>query len=495
MREKNYDDFFDEDTTAVATEQKLMQMVDDRGTGGRSGVSKGSRVSGKIVRLSTAYAFIDLGGKNEAVFKIGEFKDKDGTLKVKEGDLVEGYVMSITDSEIMLSRALGAGGAETADLIDAMRARVPVSGKVTGINKGGINVTIMGKKAFCPISQIELHRIEDANPYFGKTMEFVITQVTEGGRNVVISRIPILERGREKRIDALVEEARKRALLSGPITRIAPFGLFVELGGVEGLVHISEASWDRTEKLEENFQVGQTVNCVVLSVEKKEPLRESRISLSIRQVEQDPWTGAAERFAVGASIAGRVTRLAEFGAFVRVAPGLEGLVHISEMTWNRRVRRPHDLVTVGQEVRVTVLRVDEAKKEMSLTIKDMDADPWRDAAQKYAPGTVMNGTVAERAKFGYFVDLVDGVTGLLTPGRIAADKKDQVRVGAQIAVKIESLDVEKHRVGLSFGMSDAPPENEGVDEYFEKQEAATAAEAPKGSDFAEALKAAMTKKK
>jgi small subunit ribosomal protein S1 len=370
---------------------------------------------------------------------------------------------------------------------------VPVEGKVTGINKGGFNVRIMGEKAFCPVSQIDLKYVEDQTKYLNASLPFVITRITEGGRNIVVSRIPLLEQDMLNRLDDLKKGIGAKTVYQGAISRITPFGLFVDIGEVEGLVHISEVSWERANDLDGSFSLGQKVECVIVGIEQKEPLRLSKISLSLKQVGANPWTEVSALFQPGQSVEGKITRCANFGAFVQLSPGIEGLIHISEMSWGKRVRHPSDVVAEGQAVRVTILSIDEKKREISCSLKDLDADPWKNIGQKMPVGSTVSGTVAQHSRFGYFVDLAEGVTGLLPFANVAADKKETIKVGSSLDTVIETVDNEKRRISLSYGTIEVKQQASEVQEYLNTQAKPLEKTLPQ-SEFAEALKMALRKK-
>lgn len=496
MLNKKDDTFFDEKSDEDRASEELVKIIDASDKTVRTDIRPGAKISGVITRISPDYAFVDIGAKNEAILAVSEIKGKDGARTAAVGDTVTAFVVSDAAGETVLSKSLAGKGRTAAvqELLDAMNNRIPVQGKVTGVAKAGLSVKVLGHRAFCPVSQIDLKFTEDINPFLGKTMDFMITRVTEGGRNVVVSRIPLLELGLEKKIDALAKMAEARFVLKGIVTRITDFGLFVDLGDCEGLVHISEVSWERAENLAESFSVGQEVECVVLGVEKKSPLRTSKVSLSIKQTADNPWESVSTRFAVGQSVQGKVTKLLPFGAFVEVAPGIEGLVHVSEMSWIKRVHHPSDVVSVGQQVQVVILAIDEIKKTISLSLKDLSSDPWKDAQIRFAPGSDVAGTVARKAKFGYFIDLAEGVTGLLATPNIAADKKESLKEGEQVTVHIESIDTAQRRLSLSIGLAESRQAAVEIQEYMNKQEPQAKQQTPGSTEFGAALLEALKKK-
>jgi small subunit ribosomal protein S1 len=496
MLDKKDDRFFDEKTVEDDASADLMKMIDAKKEVVTDNFAPGTKVTGKVVRIGSEYVFVDIRGKNEAVISRAEVLGKDGAVVVAVGDELTAYVVSNASGETVLSKSLAGKGRTAAiqEILDALNNQVPVQGKVTGINKGGINVKVLGHRAFCPSSQIDIKFTEDINGYLGKTLDFMITRVTEGGRNIVLSRVPLLEGDLGKKIDALAKLAEARLVLNGTITRITDFGMFVDIGDFEGLVHISEVSWERADNLAEKFSIGEKVECVVLGVEKKSPLRNSKISLSIKQTSDNPWKSVSTRFSAGQSVEGKVTKLMPFGAFVEIAPGIEGLVHVSEMSWTQRVHHPSDVVAAGQQVRVNIKSIDEVKKTVSLSLKDVSSDPWRDAEERFPAGSDATGTVVRRAKFGFFVDLAEGVTALLPLGNIAADKKDTVREGAPVTARVESVDVQARRISLSLGMKEIAQQTAEVKEYLSKQTAPVQNPVAQSTEFGAALLEAMKKK-
>jgi small subunit ribosomal protein S1 len=497
MHEKRHDNFFDEDNDEAKAEKQLLTMIPVYDKPVAAALEVGGKVSGKIIKITPQNIFVEIGGKNEAVIESRELAQEDGTLPVNVGDTVQAYVISLKGGVTLSTKLSSKAAADSSlgDIINAMNAALPVEGKVTGVNKGGFNVKIMGQKAFCPVSHIDLKRVEDTSVYLNKVFSFVITRVTENGRNIVVSRLPLLEEEMGTILDSIAENIASKNVMTGTITRIMPFGLFVDIGGFEGLVHISEVSWERSEDLAKSFATGQKVDCIVLSIEKKDPLRQSKISLSMKQVGANPWTTVTATFSAGQTVSGKITRLAGFGAFVQLVPGVEGLIHISEMSWEKRVRHPSDVVAEGQTVTVTILSIDEVKREISCSLKDLASDPWKDIESRFAAGSVVQGTVAQNTKFGYFIDLTEGITGLLPFGNIAQEKKDSLKVGGQLDVTIESIDIERRRVSLSFGKSEEKSHAAEVKQFLTVQKQQKQQLQNMDTEFGAALKNALEKKK
>ncbi len=490
MEDKRYDDYFDEKTTESTPEEKLMAMVDTVEKPPVKELKAGEMASGTVQSIGKEFVFVDVGFRNEAVIKKLEMCDSEGNVTVKAGDIVEAFVVSTENDEIVMSKTLSGRKAKTRELVEAMKAEVPIEGKVTGINKGGFNVTIMGRKAFCPFSQIDLKHVDDPNTYLSKLLPFVITRVEGRGRNIVLSRHPILEKDLSGRFDELVKNSENKTVIKGTVSKVAAFGLFVSLGDVEGLVHISEVSWDRAENLNQSFKAGQGVECVVLGVERKEPLRNSKISLSIRMVGENPWENLNGKLSVGSVVEGTVTRLTTFGAFVQLLPGIEGLIHISEMSWSRKVRHPSDVVKEGDTVRVSILAVDEQKRSVSCSLKDITDNPWSSVAEKYPVGSKVKGTVAGKTKYGFFIDLDEEITGLLVNSNIGKNKKDSIKKGDIIEVDVDGITIESQRMALSYELEKAVIQSAYTADSKKQQ----AVKKPR-SEFGAMLLAAMENKK
>jgi small subunit ribosomal protein S1 len=486
MIEKDHDPFFDEGTGADPQRDQLMKMIDSHDKSVRTNFNVGSKISGKVTRIGSEYIFVDIGAKNEAMIKRNEIED------AQENDEITAFEVSESSGEIILSKSLGGHSAPIQNLYDAMNNGIPVQGKVTGINKGGLNVKILGHRAFCPTSQVDIKFVEDINGYLGKTLPFAITRITEGGRNVVVSRVPLMEKDLEVKIDSLEEMAKNQTSLKGTVTRITNFGLFVDLGDIEGLIHISEISWERAENLEASFVPGQEIEFAILKVEKRKPLRNSKISLSIKQLLGDPW--AAQNFSIGQSVEGKVTRITNFGAFIELTPGIEGLVHLSEMSWVKRIHHPSEVVSEGDRVRVTIVGIDEVKKNVSLTLKDVASDPWNDVEEHFTAGSDVEGVVAKKSRYGYFVDLAEGITGLLVFSNISSDKKDTMKEGDRATVHIESIDKENRRIALSMGIKELRQNAQEVTSFLKGQEKKPS-KSSTSTEFGAALLEALKNKK
>ncbi len=483
---------FDDEKKAESTDNGLMNMIDEMDKKISAEVSVGEKVKGSVVSVGSEYIFLDIGLKNEAMIARSEFLKEDGEISVEKGDTVEAFVVTANDEETVLSKKMSKSKAEIQAFIDAMENKMPVEGRITGVNKGGFNVKVMGKQAFCPFSQIDNKFVGEPSDYLSKTLDFVISRVEKRGRNIVLSRLPLLEGEVKDKIEDLKKKVETKETVSGKISKISSFGLFVDLGIVEGLIHISEVSWDRAENLEESYKIGQSVDCVILKIEEKEPLKDSRISLSIKQLGSNPWDTVEDKFKAGDSVQGKITRLAKFGAFIQLIPGVEGLIHNSEMAWDRKVRHASEIVKEGDEVTVSILEVNLDKKSISCTLKDAAADPFSGIEEKFPVGSKASGTVASETKYGFFIDLTDDLTGLLVHQNVAKDKKGSIKKGDSIEVTINSLDKENRRISLSYGdVAPAEANDKDAKKFMDTQKSETS----DNSEFGAMLRAALEKKK
>jgi len=348
-------------------------------TGGGKDPEPGTRVSGKILSIGEEAAFVDIGAKSDAMVALAELTDEEGELTVAVGETLEGMVTARDEASGCLvlrvrpgGSGLGAGGTELAleEISQAREHGIPIEGMVTEAIKGGVSVDVSGVRAFCPISQLDLRFVEDAATYVGRRLSFRVERFEAAGRggrpNVVLSRRALLEEEEQQRKAEALARLTEGAVVRGTVTSVTSYGAFIDLGGVEGLLHVSEMSHGRIEDPSEILSAGDLVEVKVLSIEEREG--EKRISLSTKALQKDPWEVVEERFPVGEVVGGRVTRLEPYGAFVEVAPGLEGLVHVSELASDRRVAHPRDVVQLGQDVQVRVLNVDPVKRRISLSL-------------------------------------------------------------------------------------------------------------------------------
>ena len=333
-------------------------------------VAAGDVVRGRVIAVGATTAFVAVGGKAEATIDLGEFRDPTtGEVQLREGDEIEATVVDdgARSGSIVLKRVAGRGGHVPGEIEQAFAHAIAVEGVVTGENKGGYDVQIGNLRAFCPASQIDRRRIEGAW-YVGQRLRFRITKLEAGGRNLVVSRRQLLEEEATAQAARVWEGLRVGTVVTGTVTSLRDFGAFVDLGGIEGLIHVSELGHGRVSHPSEVLQVGQRVEAQVVKLEPDPRDGPGRVGLSLRALAPDPWATSAERFPVGTSVRGTVRRLESFGAFVELAPGLDGLVHVSRLTLDRRVSHPRQILSVGDTVDVTVVELDPAKRRIGLSM-------------------------------------------------------------------------------------------------------------------------------
>jgi len=414
-------------------------------------LKQGDMVKGKIISIGKSSVYIDTGTKSDGVVDKIELLDENGELPFQVNDSIKLYVVSLSESEVILSKAISGAGKVTM-LEDASRNQTPVEGKVTGVIKGGFDVDILGKRAFCPVSQMDVRYVENPEDYVGQTHHFLISRFEEGGRNIVVSRRELLNEQIKEEQKAFLAKVSEGDVVQGCVTKLMPFGAFIEVApGVEGMAHISELSWSRVEKPDEIVQAGDMVTVKLLKIETREG-DTPKISLSIKQVDANPWDNMGSAFKPGDQVMGKVVRLAAFGAFVELAPGVDGLVHISEMSHTKRVLRPEDVVQEGEQVQVVIKAIDQDSKRISLSIKDGLGDPWTGITTKYIPGSVVNVTLEKKETFGFFMNLEPGITGLMPISNIrnAASSSDyeKLKPGDSIPVLIQAVDEDNKRITL-----------------------------------------------
>jgi small subunit ribosomal protein S1 len=469
-----------------------MLAIHERDEGPSSRLEPGHRVSVRIVAITSDTVFVSTGAKVDGIVDREEL-EVDGELPCQVGDSLDLYVVTVNPHEVKLSRILRGAGSLAA-LDEAKTAGLPVEGRVTGQIKGGYAVDIMKRRAFCPMGQIDMRPPGDPESPVGKMYPFLITRLEKGGRNIVVSRRALLEREQAENLEALLAEIAEGDVREGEVTRLAPFGAFVELApGVEGLAHLSELSWRRVGSADEAVSPGDRVRVKITGINRGE--KGTRISLSIRDVTDDPWKTLGGRLNVDDVVSGKVVRNAPFGSFVEVLPGIEGLVHLSELSYEKRVLKAEEIVVPGDAVSVKIKEIDLERRRISLSLRDAAGNPWDSVTELLPLGADVTGTVEKRAPFGLFITISPGITGLLpnavihgSPSRKTLERLGQ---GDAVSVRVKDIDVENRRVSLlPAGEEDASAVGKDW-----KRHAPKAAPAPSVGALGLALKAAMDKKK
>jgi small subunit ribosomal protein S1 len=422
------------------------------------GVTAGSAVSGEVVKIGKETIFVDLGGKSEGMIDIAEFLDENGNVTVKKGDKLQLRVASTRDG-IHLSKGIKVTGADAVDVLrDAQRSLIPVEGRVSGVNKGGFDIDIAGVRAFCPISQIDLQYCDKPEAHIGARYQFRVKEIKERGRNVLVSRRVLLQEEQEKKLKETLAKIQPGADFDGKVTRVLDFGGFIDIGGIEGMVHVSEISRARINHPSEVLKAGDSVKVRVVKVEADKGGRK-KIALSMKALEPDAWEKGVD-CREGDILRGKISRLTDFGAFVEIGPGLEGLVHVSEISYER-VTHPKKVLNEGDMVDVLVLKVDEEKRRLSLSIKEaiikkqMAEYEKESGKARLEPGQILRGIVEDSKPYGLFVRLPQfgiDVRGLLPTEELGdsgkGDMKKKFPRGTEIQVEIVAVD-EKGRIRLS----------------------------------------------
>ncbi len=437
-------------------EQSFAELFEAFGSDISHDVQQGDKIQGKIIAIGKTSVYVSTGSKSDGVVEKAELLDENGELPFAVGDTLELYVVSMNESEIILSKALsGAGSSEL--LEEAAFNKTPVEGKVTETIKGGFSVDVMGKRAFCPVSQIDVKYVETPEEYVGQQLTFIITRFSESGRNIVVSRRDLLNQEIKASREAFLKGIKDGDTCQGRVVKLMPYGAFIELApGVEGMAHISELSWSRVDKAEEVLSPNDTVTVKILKIETRDNQDTPKISLSLKQISSDPWERAVETIHVGDQFTGKVVRLAPFGAFVEIEPGIDGLVHLSEMSHTRRIVKAEDAVSQGEFIQVVVKEFHPDQKRISLSMKDALDDPWAGVTEKYQPGQPVKGTVEKREGFGLFINLEPGVTGLLPASlmgkSVTSAEFDRLKPGDTVSLVVETTDEDARRISL------APPD-------------------------------------
>jgi small subunit ribosomal protein S1 len=427
--------------------EESMEDWFNRGVGD---IEEGEVVHGRVVEVRDSEVLVDIGYKSEGTIAMEEFRHA-GTLP-KVGDEIEVYLESKEDSEGLI--VLSKDKADKIKVWDAISkshdSGTPVEGKVVEVVKGGLSVDV-GVRAFLPGSQVDLRPVKNLASMLGQVIRAKVIKLNRRRGNVVLSRRAVLEEEREEKRKHTLSVLSEGMVLTGAVKNITDYGAFIDLGGIDGLLHVTDMSWGRVGHPSEIFQIGDQVEVVVLHFDRET----GRVSLGYKQKSSDPWAVVDERYPVGAKAQGRVVSLTNYGAFVELEPGVEGLVHVSEMSWTRRVRHPSKLVNVGDMVDVMVLDVNKATKRISLGMKQVEADPWATIDERYKPGERVEGKVRNLTDFGAFVELEPGVDGLLHISdmswtRNIGHPSEILKKGQSIETQILNVDRDSKRISLGL---------------------------------------------
>ena len=414
--------------------------------------AEGEVVTGRIISIDKDHVLVDIGYKSEGQIRLSEFKDEEGNISAEMGDSVEVMVEWWDDEEerVVLSKEKAAN----IKIWDAIKSSYDEDGTVEGVIsnrvKGGFSVDI-GVQAFLPGSQADLRPIRNLDELVGKTYEFKILKYNRKRSNIVLSRRAILEKEREEKRSTTLTSIHEGKVVDGIVKNITDYGVFIDLGGVDGLLHITDISWGRVKHPSELFAVGDTISVKILSFD----LEKERVSLGMKQLTTDPWSVASEKYAVGSKVTGVVVSLTDYGSFVELEEGIEGLIHVSEMSWTRKIRHPSKVVSVGEEVEAVVLDIKPESRRISLGMKQVVPNPWDVIAEKYPVGTTIEGKIKNITDFGLFIGIDEGIDGLVHISDISWIKRikhpsELFKKGDMVQAIV--LDIEKESERFSLGI-------------------------------------------
>lgn len=425
-------------------------------------MKQGEVIPAEIVRVDYNYVVVNAGLKSESFIPIEEFKNDRGEVDVKVGDFVSVAIESLENGygDTVLSRDKAKRLAAWMNLEKALETGELVTGTVTGKVKGGLTVMTNGIRAFLPGSLVDTRPVKDTTPYEGKTMEFKVIKLDRKRNNVVLSRRAVVEASMGEERAKLLETLKEGAIVKGIVKNITDYGAFVDLGGIDGLLHITDLAWRRVRHPSEVLEQGQEITAKVLKFDQEK----NRVSLGIKQLGEDPWIGIARRYPQGTRLFGKVTNITDYGAFVEIEAGIEGLVHVSEMDWTNKNVDPKKVVQLGEEVEVMVLEIDEERRRISLGMKQCKPNPWEEFAATHQKGDTVKGQIKSITDFGVFIGLEGGIDGLVhlsdlswtEPGEEAVRK---YKKGEELEAVVLSIDVERERISLGVKQMSGDPFN------------------------------------
>ncbi|MDA8078457.1 MAG: 30S ribosomal protein S1 [Nitrospiraceae bacterium] len=431
-------------------------------------IEEGSVLPGKILAVKQDGVIVDIGYKSEGFIHIDEFTP-DEIAGLKPGDMIDVFVVSLRDSEgvIRLSKER-ASKIRVWDVLEkAAQEGSPVEGVVTEKTKGGLTVDVGGVRAFLPGSQVDIRIVKDLDSLIGRKMSFRVLKINNKRSNIIVSRRAILEEDRARKKVEIVGKIREGAVLEGAVKNITDYGVFVDLGGIDGLLHISDISWGRISHPSEFFAIGDTIEVMILKYDEGT----ERVTLGYKQKNPDPWANVLEKFPLGMQVRGRVVSITDYGAFIELEPGLEGLVHISELDWAPKMKHPSKHLTIGETVDAVVLRVDKEERKLSLSIKQTKPSPWQLIGRNYQIGQRISGRVKSLTDFGAFIGLPEGVDGLIHISDLSWTKhikhpSEILKKGQKVDVIILTIDSEREKMALGLKQLEPDPWVETIPSAF-----------------------------
>ncbi|MGO9116904.1 MAG: 30S ribosomal protein S1 [Desulfomonilaceae bacterium] len=430
-------------------------------------VQEGEVVTGKVVQLTPEFVMIDVGSKSEGQIPIEQFTDETGKLTVSVGDDVQVFLEDTEESsgQLRISKSKADKIRIWEDIADVYENTKTIPGKVLARVKGGLQVDI-GVPAFLPGSQVDLRPVRNFEKYIGETFEFNVLKYNRKRGNIVLSRRPLLEKVKEDKKNFILRAMESSGVLIGTVKNITDYGAFVDLGGIDGLLHITDMSWGRINHPSEILKVGDEIQVKILKFDQDS----ERVSLGLKQTQPDPWENAEERYAIGSKWTGKVVSITDYGVFIELEKGIEGLVHVSEMTWTKKPRHPSKLTQVGEEVEVMVLNVDKGQKRISLGIKQLRPNPWDVIAERYPEGTKIEGKIRNVTDFGIFVGIDEGIDGLVHISDISWTQRikhpgELYKKGQTVQAVVLNIDKENERFSLGIKQMYEDPWETLADRY------------------------------
>ena len=431
----------------------------------RKEMRTGEVITAEVIRVDVNYVVVNAGLKSESFIALEEFKNEKGEVEVKPGDFTSVAIEALEDGygETRLSRDKAKRLAAWLDLEKALEAGTLVKGMISGKVKGGLTVMTNGIRAFLPGSLVDIRPVKDTMPYEGKEMEFKVIKLDRKRNNVVVSRRAVLEASQGAERQALLANLQEGATVKGIVKNITDYGAFVDLGGIDGLLHITDLAWRRVKHPSEVLAVGDEVTAKVLKFDTEK----NRVSLGMKQLGEDPWVGLSRRYPAGTRLFGKVTNLTDYGAFVEVEQGIDGLVHVSEMDWTNKNVHPSKVVALGDEVEVMILEIDEERRRISLGMKQCMPNPWEEFGMNFKKGDKVKGPIKSITDFGIFIGLPGGIDGLVHLSDLSwsAPGEEAVRnfkKGEEVEAQVLSIDVERERISLGIKQLEGDPFNNFV---------------------------------
>lgn len=427
----------------------------------------GDVVTGRVVEVQEDYVLVDINYKSEGLIPISEFRVVDGARDIQVGSEVEVYIDRIENENgmVVLSKDKADMMRAWNDISRAAENEEVIEGTIIAKVKGGLSVDI-GVKAFLPGSQIDLRPVRNIDAYIGKRYKFKVIKFNKKRGNIVLSRRALLEEERESLRTQTLDAMKEGSVVKGVVKNITDYGAFIDLGGMDGLLHITDMSWGRVKHPSEILNVGDEIDVKVLKFDNEK----ERVSLGLKQLKADPWEGVAADFTVGKKVKGKVVSLTDYGAFVELAEGVEGLIHVSEMSWTKRVKHPSQILKVGDEVDVQVLEVDGANRRISLGMKQLETNPWVELKESYQPGTIIEGEVKSITDFGVFIGVDEGIDGMVHISDFSWTKRinhpsEMFKKGDKVRAVVLGVDIENERFSLGLKQLEADPWANIEDKY------------------------------